>query len=61
MFREIILLQLGEFHIEPLSSRNCLHLKYQVVTLQKMKTIEEVAVVLAAAAVRFTLFNAFVG
>ena len=64
MFREIILLQLDEFHIEPKSSRNCLHLKYQAVTLQKMKSIVEVlvvVVVVAAAAVRFRLFNAFMG
>ena len=62
MFREIILLQLDEFHIEPKTSRNCLHLKYQAVTLQKMKSIVEVlvvVVVVAASAVRFRLFNAF--
>ena len=62
MFGEIILLQLDEFYIEPKSSRNCLHLKYQAVTLQKMKSIVEVlvVVVVAAAAVRFRLFNAFI-
>ena len=62
MFREIILLQLDEFHIEPKRSRNCLHLKYQAVILQKMKSIVEalllvvVVVAAAAAAVRFRLF-----
>ena len=65
MFKEIILLQLDEFHIEPKSSRNCLHLKYQAVILQKIKSIVEavlvVIVVVAAAAVRFRLFNAFMG
>ena len=63
MFREIVLLQLDEFHIELKSSRNCLHFKYQEVTPQKMKSIEEVLVVLVAiaAAVRFRLFNAFMG
>ena len=64
MFREIILLQLDEFDIELKSSRNCLHFKYQAVTPQKMKSIvEEVLVVLVviAAAVRFRLFNAFMG
>ena len=62
MFREIIWLQLDEFHIE-LSSRNCLHFKYQAVTPHKMKSIVEVLVVLVviAAAVRFRLFNAFMG
>ena len=57
MFREIILLQLDEFHIELKSSRNCLHFKYQAVTPQKMKSI----VVVIDAAVRFRLFNAFMG
>ena len=42
MFREIILLQLDEFHIELKSSQNCLHFKYQAVTPQKMKSIVEV-------------------
>ena len=54
MFREIILLQLDEFHIEPTRFRNRLHLKYQAVKLQKMKSIVEVLVeveVVAAAAV----------
>ena len=63
MFREIISLQLDEFHVELKSSRNCLHFKYQAVTPQKMKSIVEVLVVLVviAAAVRFRLFNAFMG
>ena len=63
MFREIILLQLDEFHIDAKSSRNCLHLKYRAVTLLNMRSIVEalvvVVVVVAAATVRFRPFNAF--
>ena len=65
MSREIILQQLDEFQkSKSKSSRNCLHLKYQAATLEKMKSIVEilvVVVVVVAAAVQLMLSIAFMG